>query len=176
MGPMWVDEVVTYLEMTAPEQLRPASGPTSVELRPEPADSPLLHGTYVRVATPHHWGHLAWSEREWRERQGVPQRRHWLILAGDEPAGMLSLEAQPEGQVEILSFGLVPEFVGQGHGGAALTESVRLAWSMPPLDTDRVRRVWLHTSSLDHPHARTNYERRGFRPFRTETRRREIPG
>jgi hypothetical protein len=37
-----------------------------------------------------------------------------------------------------------------------------------------VRRVWLHTSSRDHPHAKPNYERRGFRPFRTEQRRRDI--
>jgi GNAT superfamily N-acetyltransferase len=105
----------------------------------------------------------------------VPQRRHWLAVAGDQPAGLLTVEAQPRGDVEILTFGLVPEFIGQGHGGPVLTESVRLAWSTPPLDTDGVRRVWLHTSSLDHPHARANYERRGFRPFRTETRRRELP-
>jgi GNAT superfamily N-acetyltransferase len=172
---VWVDEVVTYLEMTAPEQLRPAERPTTLVMRPVPADSALLRATYTRVATPYHWGQLAWSDDEWRERQGVPRRRHWLAVDGDEPAGLLTVEAQPDGDVEIVTFGLVPEFVGKGHGGAVLTESVRLAWSTPPLDTDRVRRVWLHTSSLDHPHARANYGRRGFRPFRTETTRREIP-
>jgi hypothetical protein len=31
-----------------------------------------------------------------------------------------------------------------------------------------VNRVWLHTSSLDHPRALPNYHRRGFRTFKTE--------
>jgi hypothetical protein len=28
--------------------------------------------------------------------------------------------------------------------------------------------VWLHTSSADNPHALPNYQRRGFRIFKTE--------
>jgi len=39
---------------------------------------------------------------------------------------------------------------------------VRDAWSLRP------RRVWLHTCTLDHPHALANYMARGFVPYRTE--------
>jgi hypothetical protein len=56
-----------------------------------------------------------------------------------------------------------------------LTVGTGLAWKLEPLDGGRVRRVWLHTSSRDHPHAKPNYERRGFRPCRTERRQRDIP-
>jgi hypothetical protein len=31
-----------------------------------------------------------------------------------------------------------------------------------------VNRVWLHTSTVDHPRALPNYHRRGFRTFKTE--------
>jgi GNAT superfamily N-acetyltransferase len=94
---------------------------------------------------------------------------------GDEIAGMVELEAQPGGDVEIVVFGLVPEFIGRGFGAHLLTVGTGLAWKLEPLDGGFVRRVWLHTSSRDHPYARPNYERRGFRPFRTERRQREIP-
>ena len=30
-------------------------------------------------------------------------------------------------------------------------------------------RVWLHTCTLDHPHALPNYQKRGFAPYKTET-------
>jgi GNAT superfamily N-acetyltransferase len=78
--------------------------------------------------------------------------------------------------VEIVVFGLVPEFVGRGFGSHLLTVGTRLAWAAEHPDTAPTRRVWLHTSSRDHPNARPNYERRGFRAFRTEHRRRDIPG
>ncbi|NIH86822.1 hypothetical protein [Amycolatopsis granulosa] len=41
----------------------------------------------------------------------------------------------------------------------ALTLVVEQAWHAAP----DVRRIWLHTSNLDHPHALPNYHRRGFR-------------
>jgi GNAT superfamily N-acetyltransferase len=73
-------------------------------------------------------------------------------------------------------FGLVPEFVGRGFGGALLTFAVELAWDLEAVGAPAIRRVWLHTSSRDHPHALRNYEARGFRPYRTEHGHREVPG
>jgi GNAT superfamily N-acetyltransferase len=63
-----------------------------------------------------------------------------------------------------VTFGLLPEFVGNGLGGCALTLAVQRAWALGP----PVNRVWLHTSSQDHPRALPNYHRRGFRTFKTE--------
>jgi hypothetical protein len=63
---------------------------------------------------------------------------------------------------------VVPEFVGRGLGGAALTLGLRRAWELTPGAT----RLWLHTSSVDHPSALPNYHRRGLRTFRTEGRER----
>src|SRR2546430_13617692 len=98
--------------MTSPEQLRSVDRPTPVVMRPQPGDSPVLRATYNRVATPYHWANLAWSDQEWRQRQTVAHRRHWLPIAGDEPARVLTVEAPPQGEVGIVTFRLVPEFGG----------------------------------------------------------------
>lgn len=87
---------------------------------------------------------------------------------------MMATSAQGR-DVEIVVAGLVPEFVGKGFGGHLLTVATRLAWKAEHPDGALTRRVWLHTSSLDHPHALPNYQRRGFRVFATETEQKEVP-
>jgi GNAT superfamily N-acetyltransferase len=78
----------------------------------------------------------------------------------------VSYDFHPDGDVEIEIFGLLPEFVGKGLGGFALTFAIQRAWEPAP----SVNTVWLHTSTLDHPHALPNYHRRGFGTFKTEDR------
>ncbi len=67
-----------------------------------------------------------------------------------------------DASVEIAYFGLAPDAIGRGLGKHLLSCAVRDAWALGPT------RVWLHTSTLDHPHARSNYEKRGFVVYRTE--------
>ncbi len=85
------------------------------------------------------------------------------------PAGYFELEDQPNGSVEICYFGLLPAFLGQGMGGALLTDAVRAAWNRG------ASRVWLHTCSLDHPSALGNYLARGFSLFDTVTTLEDVP-
>jgi GNAT superfamily N-acetyltransferase len=86
----------------------------------------------------------------------------WVARHGDEPAGYFELRTCEDRSVEIAYFGLLPPFVGRGLGGSLLTSAVRVAWSFAPT------RVWLHTSSLDHPAALPNYLKRGFTITRVE--------
>ena len=86
---------------------------------------------------------------------GLPERH---------PAGYFELEAQPEATSQITYFGLLPSFIGKGIGGYLLTQAVDRAWQMSP----DVRRVWVHTCTLDHPGALPNYLGRGFRIFKEE--------
>jgi GNAT superfamily N-acetyltransferase len=83
----------------------------------------------------------------------------WLEGA---PAGYFELRRTESGDTEIVYFGLIPERTGQGWGKQLLTRAVRQAWA------DGARRVWLHTCTLDSPHALPNYRARGFVPFREE--------
>jgi RNA polymerase sigma factor (sigma-70 family) len=104
-------------------------------------------------------------EEEWAVWfAGHPSRTFWLLAFKEEPAGMVSYDLKPGGEVEIETFGLLPEFVGKGQGGFALTLGVQQAWELAP----SVNRIWLHTSTLDHPRALPNYHRQGFRTFKTE--------
>jgi RimJ/RimL family protein N-acetyltransferase len=174
-----VDETLTYLEMASPDQLvpgRPPPAPIDME-RHDRASLPLLRSTYARIGARHGWAtRPAWSDAQWAEWLSHPGVQPWIARIAGEVAGMVELELQPGGDVKIMVFGLVPEFVGKGFGGHLLTLGTRLAWEAEHADETPTRRVWLLTSSRDHPHAKPNYERRGFRPFRTEQRRHEIPG
>jgi GNAT superfamily N-acetyltransferase len=89
----------------------------------------------------------------------------WLLSFDGEPAGLVAYDLHPGNEVEIETFGLVPEFTGRRLGGYALTLAVQRAWDL----TATVERIWLHTSSADHPSALPNYHRRGFRTFKTES-------
>jgi hypothetical protein len=94
----------------------------------------------------------------WTVYGSPPAKRHWVIQADEQPAGLLTLLALPSGEVEVVTFGLTPGYRGQGLGGYALTLAVDLAWTAYGYRP----RVWLHTNNFDHPNALSNYERRGF--------------
>lgn len=163
-----MDEVVTCLEMTEPTQLvpgRPPPAPLEME-EVGAAAAIVIRSTYVRIwAALASGGRVAWSDAQWGEELSRPGVRAWLARVGGDIAGFVELEAEPNGDVGIVVFGLVPEFVGRGFGGAFLTLATETAWKVAS-PGGRTRRVWVQTSSDDHPHALPNYERRGFRPFR----------
>jgi GNAT superfamily N-acetyltransferase len=171
-------ETITSLEMTSPSQLVPGrSPPARLELENAGrAAAPLLRSTYVRIGAPHGWrGRTAWSDAQWEEELARPGVQARIARVDGDVAGLVELESESNGDVGIVVFGLVPEFVGKGFGGAFLTLATRLAWKLTSPDGMSARRVWVQTSSRDHPHARPNYERRGFRTFRTEPLSAEVP-
>ncbi len=173
---MLIQETVTYLEMTSADQLRPGRLPPApvqmVEL--DQAAASVLGRTYAQIAAPLNWqSRRTWSDAQWAQRLARPQVHAWIAPVGDEVAGMVELEAQPGGDVEIMVFGLVPEFVGRGFGAHLLTVGTRLAWELEAERRRCATRVAAHLLARS-PHAKPNYERRGFRPFRTERRQRDI--
>jgi GNAT superfamily N-acetyltransferase len=167
-----LEETVTFVEMTSPDELVPGRpSPRPVEMRPQDRSAAdLVKDLNDRVGGPYQWTGLARTVDDWRRSLARPDTWHWIPTVDDEPAGLLIVVAHAGGESEIDTFGLVPEFVGRGFGGHALTLSVRLAWAAEPLNAPAVRRVWLHTSTRDHPNALANYRARGFRPFRTDVR------
>ena len=160
-----MQEIVTYVEMTGPGELNPAAPVPDLVLDPLDRDSPLVVNMQARIGAPYGWKSASRSEEEWRKWFAEhPARVFELFSFEGEAAGMVSYDFHPGGEVEIETFGLLPEFIGRGLGGYALTLAIRRAWQLTP----SVTRVWLHTSTLDHPRALPNYHRRGFRTFKTE--------
>jgi len=79
--------------------------------------------------------------------------------------GMLELDFREAGECELAFVGLIPELSGLGHGRWLLEEAVRRAWR------EGVKRVHVHTCTLDHPAALAAYRRAGFIPFKRSIER-----
>ncbi|MBV6701880.1 GNAT family N-acetyltransferase [Kitasatospora aureofaciens] len=164
-----METIVTYLEMTDPADLRPSPEVPALALLRADGSSSAVQDVQARVGAPHGWRSTARTAGDWAAHLSEhPRRQYWLVTHDGEPAGVANLEPHPGGDVEITTFGLVPEHVGRGLGGYALTLALRQAWATEPLDADAVRRVWLHTNSNDHPNALRNYEKRGLRPYKVQ--------
>jgi RimJ/RimL family protein N-acetyltransferase len=160
-----VTKVVTYLEMTDPSWLNPGTDVPGLILTAADERLPLVAELMTRVGAPYGWRSTSRGPEEWEQWFAEhPERSYRVLALRDEPVGIVCYEPHPGSEVEIKTFGLLPEFTGKGLGGHALTLAIRQGWELRP----NTRRLWLHTSSEDNPHALANYHRRGLRTFKTE--------
>jgi GNAT superfamily N-acetyltransferase len=162
----------THVELPDRGALRPAP-------RPDPqARVERVHGCpgsffrylYAEIGRGYHWlERIRWTDERIRERLCDPAVALFLLSVAGAPAGYFELERHHDGSVEVVYFGLLPEFHGRGLGKYLLTEAAEAAWALS------AARVWLHTCTLDHPGALPNYLARGFRPFKSETYEIDLP-
>jgi GNAT superfamily N-acetyltransferase len=157
-----VEVIRTYLELTDPRGIRPAR-PPRVEARiarVDPPDGATNRWFYEHVGAPHQWtDHIGRTDDEWQAwANGIET---WVATIDGKRAGYYELRTDEQG-TEIAYFGLLPHAQGQGLGGHLLTHALNRAFELSP-------RVWVHTNTLDGPHALPNYQARGLRSFRTET-------
>ena len=118
---------------------------------------------YLAVGSPWTWYmRVTWTYQQWANYLDNSNIVTWVAYRNATPIGYFELELQPDKNVEIAYFGLIPEFIGKGHGKALLQDAIKKAWELGG------KRVWLHTCSLDHPQALSNYLTRGFKVFRKE--------
>jgi GNAT superfamily N-acetyltransferase len=157
--------VRTYLELRDPGELHPAridDLPVRVE-RVEECPPSFWRFLYSEVGRRYHWvDRLGWTDQDILNYLHDPSVSLWLLTVAGAPAGYFELRRDPEDAFEVAYFGLLKEFTGRGFGAYLLTEAVERAWALG------ATRVWLHTSTLDHPAALPNYLKRGFQVFRTE--------
>ena len=170
-----IDVHRTYLELTAPEALRPKrlDDPRLALERVRPCPVSLYRQLYRDVGAEYHWeDRNAWSDAALGDYLARPSVHVWVLRYDGEVAGYFELlehrEGAEAGSVEIAYFGLVGRFIGRGLGAHMLTRAVEEAWRLG------ARRVWLHTCTLDSPHALPNYEARGFTAYRRETYKKEL--
>jgi GNAT superfamily N-acetyltransferase len=168
---MRVEVTTWYLEMLNPAQLK-FSPPGDYELRIEQAKVPspeFSRFLYSSVGGDWYWlDRLSWSYDRWLSYLDRPEVETWVAYISGTPAGYVELEAQGE-NVEIAYFGLLRQFIGKRLGGHLLSVGVQRAWAMG------AQRVWVHTCSLDGPHALANYQARGFQIYHQETHWEELP-
>jgi GNAT superfamily N-acetyltransferase len=160
-----VQVVRTYLELRSLDQLRPArlDDPAVRFLRREGIGTHHYRRLYRTIGEAWHWlDRNAWSNDRLAAHLARENVAVWECLDGNHTAGYFELERGDDGSVEIAYFGLAPGFIGRGLGKAMLTRAAEEAWAFG------ANRVWLHTCTLDSPHALPNYRARGFEPVSTE--------
>lgn len=163
---MTVEVKRTYLQMSAPSELQPAVL-VDENLRIDRAfncPASFYRYLYAEVGRVYHWrDRINWSDEEIRTYLKQESLFLFVLYSQGSPAGYFELKQHPDNSVEIVYFGLLPDFVGGGLGKYLLTRAVESAWAI------NARRVWVHTCTLDHPAALPNYLKRGFKPFKEET-------
>lgn len=158
-------QVITYyLEMVSPDAL--VAKPTVSDLDIKQVVVPQFQFNrflYQFVGEAWEWtDKLSWSDQQWQELVDSEQHQTWVAYYQGAIAGYFELLRDGD-SVEILYFGLAPQFIGQGMGGYLLSHAIESAWRW-----QGVERVWVHTCSLDHPNALKNYQARGFKVYHTE--------
>lgn len=93
-----------------------------------------------------------------------PRDEVYVLFVEGVPAGFAELDRRQPGEIELVQFGLVAEFIGKGFGRYFLQWTVDKAWSYGP------KRFWLHTCTRDHPAAIPNYLKAGFTIYKVEAK------
>jgi ribosomal protein S18 acetylase RimI-like enzyme len=152
----------TYLEMNSPEKLRcPIRVPSRVEqLHLARTTCPAACAAmFSTVGRPFYWeiDRFGWTRNQWAAHLSSQDVAAFFFAIGqDEKIGYVETKKHSDAKVEIVYFGLAPEYVGKNLGGHALSLIVKKVFE------NGCPAVWLHTCSLDHVAALGNYYSRGF--------------
>jgi GNAT superfamily N-acetyltransferase len=160
-----IGAIVTSLEMTSCPALR-ATPASELQLERWYAPSPdKYRALYRRVGEPWLWfSRLELDDAAVAAIIHDPAVRIWAVLdrRGIE-RGILELDFRGAGDCEIAFFGLVPELAGKGHGRWLMAMALQAGWSEPG-----VKRMWVHTCTLDGPGALNFYIKSGFVPYQRQ--------
>ncbi len=154
-----------YLEMLSPSSLKSKDDPKGLTITEcEIKQYQFNKFLYSFIGEPWLWtDKLSWSDKAWEEYVESEDLRMWVAYYNGAIAGYFEL-LKKENDVEIIYFGLAGSFIGKGVGGYLLSKAIMSAWKWPG-----VKRVWVHTCTLDHPSALQNYLARGMKIYKEET-------
>ena len=158
--------ITTYLEMRSRDQLHPKRADARFQVREKSdRDWRFNRDLYFRVGERWDWiDKRPWTDEQWKEYAVAAELRTFAGYYDDALVGYYEIRRDREGGIEIAYFGLLPEWIGRGLGGALLTSAIEGAWSMEP----NTLRVWVHTCNRDHPQALANYQARGMIVYKVE--------
>lgn len=164
---------VTYLEMPENPGLAAPDLPEDVRLE-HAADAPVWFflSMYHAVGRAYEWRDRFQQAKDDPEALAAfvcdPLVEMWVAYAKGWPQGFFMLDRRKAGICDLAYFGLVPEAVGAGLGGTLLRTAIAKGWRRG------VSKMTVNTCTLDHPRALDLYKKLGFRPVRTEDRKRVL--
>ena len=154
-----------YLEINSVEDLNESKHSVngySIELV-EPVDFQLNKFFYKNVGKKHHWvDRLIWTEKQWIEYVSSKKLKTCVLKCMKDLVGYFELISH-QNEIEIAYLGLLEEYQNKKLGSFLLSSAIKISFSEKP------KRVWVHTCSLDHKNALNNYISRGMKIFKKET-------
>jgi GNAT superfamily N-acetyltransferase len=154
----------TYLQMLVhPERMVPPPREGLTVVRAKKPTVAYYRFLYDTVGKNYDWtSGKRLSDAELATLLDDPRIEVHVLMADGIPAGFAQLDRRTEGEIELVQFGLMPEFIGQGLGRYCLQCTIDKAWSYGP------KRFWLHTCTKDHPAALPTYLKAGFAIYKEE--------
>ena len=130
----------------------------------DPVDFQLNKFFYKNIGKSHHWvDRLVWGEKQWLDYVSDKKVKTYVLKNKDELAGYFELILHTDkNEVEIAYLGLLEEYQNKKLGSFLLSCAIKKSF------TENIDRVWLHTCSLDHKNALSNYLSRGMKIFKSE--------
>ena len=155
-----------YLEIRSIQDLIEVVKPTndySLNLL-EPTNFQLNKFFYKNIGKKHKWiDRLVWTETQWIDYVSSEKIKTYILKHKDDLVGFFELIFHREKkEVEIAYFGLLEEFQNKKLGSYLLSQAIQKSFK------ENIDRVWLHTCSLDHKNALSNYIARGMKIFKSE--------
>ena len=155
-----------YLEIYSLNELVEPECPTKeyVVNLIDPPDFQLNKFFYKTIGKNHNWiDRLSWSEEKWINYASNNNVKTFVLKFKDDLVGFFELIFHPEkNETEIAYFGILEEYQNKKLGSYLLSEAIKKSFRK------NVIRVWVHTCSLDHKNALSNYISRGMKIFKTE--------
>ena len=128
----------------------------------EPVDFQLNKFFYKNVGKNHHWvDRLVWTEKQWTEYVSNKKVKTYILKKQDDLVGYFELILH-QNEIEIAYLGLLEEYQNKKLGSFLLSSAIKNSFSY------QTKRVWVHTCSLDHKNALSNYIARGMKIFKKE--------
>ena len=155
-----------YLEINSIEDLKEGNKPSddySLNLI-DPIDFQLNKFFYKNIGKNHKWiDRLVWPEEKWIGYLSDNKVKTYVLKYKDDLVGFFELIfREDDREVEIAYFGILEEYRNRKLGSYLLSEAIKKCFEL------KMKRVWLHTCSLDHKHALNNYISRGMKIFKSE--------
>ena len=123
---------------------------------------------YKQIGKKHQWvDRLVWQDKDWIKHVSNENLKTYILKEDEELVGYFELIFD-KNECEIAYFGILEEYIGKSLGGYLLSEAIKIAFEK------KVKRIWVHTCSLDHQNAFLNYQARGMKIFKTEELKRKV--
>jgi len=156
-----------YLEIRSINDLVEANKPNE-NLILEKVDPPDFHINkffYKEIGKNHRWtDRLIWNDKNWINYINNSSVVTYILKNKEDLVGYFEQNFNNQKlECEIAYFGILEEYFGKKLGGYLLSEAIKKSFNK------NMKRVWVHTCSLDHKHALNNYISRGMKIFQTDT-------